>query len=175
MEVSKIKDCHLCYLRDGCSQVVEGEGTNKNVFIIGEAPGKEEDENGLPFIGRSGKLVREVAGHKYYITNVVKCRPPNNAKPDEKIVKICVQNNLKFEFEMYKPKHVILLGKTSQSIVEEFPELFNECLVSYLEHPSYALRNGKSDEWKKKFEDKLREKGKGVKQNLNEWFDYGNR
>ena len=76
-----IKSCHACGLRNSCRQVVLGNGKNKSVFIIGEAPGETEDKEGVPFVGVSGQLLRYVVGDEYYITNIVKCRPPNNRVP----------------------------------------------------------------------------------------------
>src|SRR5262245_55734494 len=72
----------------GCTKMVFGEGNpNARIMFIGEAPGREEDEQGRPFVGRSGKLLNKCLAQAHlkredvYITNIVKCRPPENRKP----------------------------------------------------------------------------------------------
>lgn len=85
----KTKDCQACKLRQGCQQVVFGEGSPEaKIMLIGEGPGREEDKLGRPFVGRGGQLldkILEVCGFErftnVYIANIVKCRPPENRTP----------------------------------------------------------------------------------------------
>jgi DNA polymerase-1 len=98
-----------------------GEGTRKaEIVIVGEAPGAQEDEEGRPFVGSSGqlltKMLKEHAGidrKDCYITNVVKCRPPDNATPGKKDIKVCVEEYLVKELESVKPKWVLTLGNSA--------------------------------------------------------------
>lgn len=108
-----------CALLDGASRHVFGEGSCGNgIFLIGEAPGAKEDELGRPFVGRSGQILREMlrnAGFKEeecYITNIVKCRPPENRdpKPEEKAAYV---KYLDAEIEILQPKVICALGRHS--------------------------------------------------------------
>ena len=121
------KDCTKCLLCNPVNRkrnnVVFGEGNiNAPVVIIGEAPGAKEDEKGLPFIGQSGKLIRELIGQfgmeagDLFITNMVLCRPtsPSNAKlnraPSKEEIKAC-EERLHRTIEIIDPKVLILLGE----------------------------------------------------------------
>jgi DNA polymerase len=110
---------HKCSLRDGCTQAVPGEGSvESSIVFIGEAPGRTEDELGRPFVGAAGKLLAEGLGEigltreDVYITNVVKCRPPDNRDPLASEVnehKYLLEQELSF----IKPKLIVLLGRHS--------------------------------------------------------------
>ncbi|MGM0502661.1 MAG: uracil-DNA glycosylase, partial [Bacillota bacterium] len=87
--LAELKDiavaCHRCDLRDNCTQVVFGTGNkNADLMFVGEGPGKEEDQQGVPFVGRAGQLLdkildaAEISKDEVYISNIVKCRPPSN-------------------------------------------------------------------------------------------------
>ena len=111
--------CERCQLSDNCKQVVMGEGSiNNKVMFIGEGPGSDEDRLGKPFVGRAGKLLDKIfsaAGIKrkeVYITNIVKCRPPNNRIPSINEAKACMPI-LKSEIELIDPKVIVPLGSTS--------------------------------------------------------------
>ena len=94
-----------------------GKKDNKIIFV-GEAPGAEEDEKGIPFCGRGGKLLRNtikqvgIEENEVYITNLVKCRPPNNRRPTKNEINSC-NNYLKEEIRIIKPDITVLLGKTA--------------------------------------------------------------
>lgn len=110
---------HTCSLRDGCIQAVPGEGNiNSPLVFIGEAPGKTEDELGRPFVGAAGKVLQEgleqigLTRDDVYITNIVKCRPPNNRDPLSSEVKEH-KPLLEKELALIKPKLIILLGRHS--------------------------------------------------------------
>jgi len=108
---------HHCSLRDGCTQAVPGDGNiNSQVVFIGEGPGKVEDQLGRPFVGPAGKLLEEgleqigLKREDVYITNVVKCRPPNNRDP----LPTEVEEHKPFlerELALIQPKLIVLLGR----------------------------------------------------------------
>jgi uracil-DNA glycosylase len=118
--------CNLCALHKGRTQVVPGEGSaTAKVFLVGEAPGPQEDHKGRPFIGRSGMLLRRTlkdTGWKedeYWITNIVKCFPynfsmgakkPRAPLPEESDA---CRRHLQAEIEALKPRLFIALGKTA--------------------------------------------------------------
>jgi len=109
-------NCELFRTRDN---LVFGEGpADSFIMFIGEGPGREEDKTGKPFVGRSGKLLRkmikaiELEEKYYYITNIVKCRPPNNRVPEIEEIKPCIKF-LKKQIEIIRPALIVLLGKTA--------------------------------------------------------------
>lgn len=108
---------HQCSLRSGCTQAVPGEGNIESpVVFIGEAPGRSEDEQGRPFVGAAGKLLAEaLAGIGWtrddvYITNIVKCRPPENRDPTPEEVSEH-RAILEQELAIIRPKVIVLLGR----------------------------------------------------------------
>jgi len=111
-----LKNCK-CELKILATQGVPGDGNpNSEIVFIGEAPGKNEDIEGRPFVGAAGKFLNEMLAdinlrrEDIYITNVVKYRPPNNRDPLPKEVESCAEW-LKDELEIIKPKLIIFLGK----------------------------------------------------------------
>ena len=122
-EIQKIKlqvtKCTKCELSETRNNSVPGKGNYKaDVIFVGEAPGKNEDVNGEPFIGIAGKkltMALESAGvtrEEVYITNIVKCRPPKNRVPTITERDTC-KNYLKKEIEIIKPKIICILGNTA--------------------------------------------------------------
>ena len=122
-EIQKIKlqvtKCTKCELSETRNNSVPGKGNYKaDVIFVGEAPGKNEDVNGEPFIGIAGKkltMVLESAGvtrEEVYITNIVKCRPPKNRVPTITERDTC-KNYLEKEIEIIKPKIICILGNTA--------------------------------------------------------------
>ncbi len=114
--VIKCTKCDLCKTR---TNAVPGKGNfQSDVIFVGEAPGRNEDKNGEPFIGVAGKKLStalEEAGitrDEVYITNVVKCRPPNNRIPNTDERNTC-QEYLKQEISIIKPKLICILGNTA--------------------------------------------------------------
>src|SRR5258705_4102067 len=91
------KDCTRCDLAASRTQVVFGRGNpDADLVFVGEAPGAEEDAQGLPFVGRSGKLLDRLAAEEiglsesdFYVMNVLRCRPPNNPDPKPEEVASC--------------------------------------------------------------------------------------
>jgi DNA polymerase len=114
--VIKCTKCDLCKTR---TNAVPGKGNfQSDVIFVGEAPGRNEDKNGEPFIGVAGKklsIALDEAGISrdvVYITNIVKCRPPNNRVPNTNERNTC-QEYLKQEISIIKPKLICILGNTA--------------------------------------------------------------
>lgn len=112
--------CRKCPLHRSRKRAVPGEGLpSATAMFIGEAPGKEEDEQGRPFVGRSGgfldNLLESVgtSRHQVYITSAVKCRPPENRTPRVDELRICKVNWLDRQISLVNPKVVVLLGNTA--------------------------------------------------------------
>jgi len=121
----KIRSCTLCPLYKSRKNAVPGEGSlEARVMFIGEAPGRNEDLQGRPFVGAAGKLLDqllELAGlnrEEVYITNVVKCRPPNNRDPAASEKKAC-QPYLEKQIEIISPKLIVTLGRHSMMEILE--------------------------------------------------------
>lgn len=113
--------CQLCKLSTGRTNAVPGTGPVEGVdlVMVGEAPGRNEDQEGRPFVGAGGKLLDELLASagldrsKIYITNAVKCRPPENRKPEDDEVKTCTTNYLEKQLSLLKPILICTLGATS--------------------------------------------------------------
>ena len=125
----QVTQCTKCELSKTRNNSVPGKGNFKSdVIFVGEAPGKNEDMKGEPFIGIAGKklsIALENAGitrDEVYITNIVKCRPPKNRVPTTNERNIC-QNYLKKEIEIIKPKIICILGNTAFNSLLEGKEI----------------------------------------------------
>jgi len=134
--------CTRCKLHKTRTNVVIGEGPeNAAVMLIGEAPGQTEDVEGRPFCGKSGTLLREKLNEiglldKSYITNIVKCRPPNNRDPEEDEVQACLPY-LKGQIQLIDPDIIIGVGRISSTrIVPHF-------LIKRDHGKIFTLKNGK--------------------------------
>jgi uracil-DNA glycosylase len=113
----KIKKCCACLLRGSCNQVVPGEGNPKaEILFIGEAPGAEEDKQGRPFVGASGKFLSQMLEsinlkrEDVFIANVLKCRPPANRDPLPEEAAACWPWLLA-QIKAIKPKLIVPLGR----------------------------------------------------------------
>ena len=111
------KKCSKCSLRNTATQVVPGEGDkNADIMFIGEGPGKNEDIKGVPFCGAAGKLLDtllasiDLKRENVFITNMVRCRPPNNRDPRDDEMKACKEWTNKF-IKVVNPKVFVLLGR----------------------------------------------------------------
>jgi DNA polymerase len=120
---NEILSCKNCPLYAGRNHAVPGAGSyNAKLMIVGEGPGQEEDLQGKPFVGRAGKLLTQLLSEigisrgDVYITNVVKCRPPNNRVPEESEIQSCI-GYLKRQIEIINPKIVLILGSTALKAV----------------------------------------------------------
>jgi len=115
------RSCTLCILSSLRTNAVPGEGKidSPQLMIIGEAPGRNEDDTGRPFVGSGGKLLDnllEKAGlsrNDVYITNIVKCRPPKNRKPKRDEIEICTSAYLERQIQLIRPKLICTLGLTA--------------------------------------------------------------
>ncbi|MGD2250512.1 MAG: uracil-DNA glycosylase [Candidatus Methanofastidiosia archaeon] len=115
----KCTGCTACDLSKERTNVVYGEGPlNADIVLVGEAPGKKEDETGRPFVGRAGTLLDKtlektgITRDSVYITNIVKCRPPANRTPRKKEVDTCILLYLYNQIEIIDPFVVVMLGNT---------------------------------------------------------------
>jgi DNA polymerase len=160
--------CIKCSLSATRNNVVFGRGNpNSKLFVIGEGPGQQEDEQGLAFVGRAGKMLdsafRSVGintNEDCYISNIVKCRPPKNRKPLVNEVKECMPW-LNEQIELIKPKVIVLAGSTAVqsylNIDEPISKLRGKWIVrddiKYMPifHPSYLLRNPSKEKGKPKW------------------------
>ena len=121
---AQIRVCTRCPLHESRTHAVPGDGKYRaRVMIIGEAPGKEEDETGKPFVGSAGRYLDHVLeGTKldrrdFFITNTVKCRPPKNRTPKAIETGTCESNYLFEQIELINPKLIMLLGGVSTKAV----------------------------------------------------------
>ena len=127
----EIRQCSRCGLAAGRQHVIVGEGNPfASIMLIGEAPGREEDQIGRPFVGKSGQLldnILEACGFSrkehVFISNIVKCRPPDNRVPTPREAAVCMPW-LKQQIECINPKILILVGATA---------------LKYMAGPSYKI------------------------------------
>lgn len=115
---SEIRGCRRCPLHEGRTLAVPGEGpAGADLFLIGEAPGREEDAAGRPFVGSAGKIIERLLGdagisrEETFVTNVVKCRPPKNRAPKADEVAAC-RPYLEAQVDAVRPKVLVTLGAT---------------------------------------------------------------
>jgi DNA polymerase len=157
---SQAEFCNSCSLVQTSTNVFWDDGNpNADIVIIAEAPGKDEDIQGVPLIGRCGKLVEEMLNSiglsraDTWRLNCLCCRPPDNRAPKPEEIKAC-NHFLKEQVEIINPKVLILLGtfaaqtvlKTDKPISELVNKWYgfnNKDFVAFvMYHPSYILRNG---------------------------------
>lgn len=119
----KINSCTQCALCKMRNHPVPGSGSlTAGIMFIGEGPGKNEDEKGLPFVGRAGSLLDELLesiGLKredIFITNIVKCRPPKNRDPENEEMKLC-SKYLDLQIEIIKPRVIATLGRFAMQYI----------------------------------------------------------
>ncbi|MFW6175119.1 MAG: uracil-DNA glycosylase family protein [Chloroflexota bacterium] len=117
--VAKVRGCVLCRLHETRTNAVPGEGSDSPaIMFIGEGPGQTEDEQGRPFVGRAGRLLDELMAEvplrreDVYITNVVKCRPPENRDPYPDEVTACWPY-LEAQIALLQPRVIATLGRHS--------------------------------------------------------------
>ncbi|MBO4326408.1 MAG: uracil-DNA glycosylase [Clostridia bacterium] len=116
-----VSACRACPLYRGRLQTVLGRGSRSaTVMFVGEGPGRQEDEQGLPFVGAAGKFL-DVALESlsfdpadYYIANVVKCRPPMNRTPEPSEANACL-NFLRAQFALVRPRIIVCLGSVAHT------------------------------------------------------------
>lgn len=161
-EVSVCRKCRLCETR---TNVVPGEGNpDAKIMFIGEGPGRDEDMQGRPFVGRSGELLTRMIRaiglerDQVYICNIVKCRPPQNRNPEVDEAEACL-DYLRAQVALVRPKIVVLLGKVACrytlkqeiSVMRDHGQWFERKGTWFMPtfHPSALLRDPskKRDAW----------------------------
>ncbi len=152
-----ILQCQKCGLCTRRINVVPGEGDiESRIMFVGEGPGEDEDETGRPFVGRAGQLLTQILGaagferEKVYITNIVKCRPPQNRVPEIEEVLNC-QGWLEAQIALLRPRIIVCLGNTplkwfihsTNGITKMRGRWFTwrGAMLMPMFHPSYLLRN----------------------------------
>ena len=159
-------ECTRCKLHRTRNKIVFGDGNPKaELVFVGEGPGHDEDMQGLPFVGRAGKLLTQMIEamglqrKDVYICNVVKCRPPENRAPEKDEVGECSPFLLR-QIDAIAPKVIVCLGSTAAQTVLETNRGISQFRGQWLEfrgrklmatyHPAYLLRNpsAKSEVWK---------------------------
>lgn len=162
---SVIGDCTRCPLHKGRNKIVYGVGNPKaDLVIVGEAPGRDEDAQGEPFVGRAGKLLTDILAaiglsrDDVYICNVVKCRPPQNRPPEPLEIETC-SPFLEAQINSIQPKFLCTLGKfATQTLLRiETPisqlrgnfQKYKNIPLMPTYHPAYLLRNpaAKKEVW----------------------------
>lgn len=162
MALKKLNECYPSCMKcplatQGRNQVVFGEGNARaKLMFIGEAPGKDEDKQGHPFIGRAGAVLTSLihamgfTRDEVYISNVVKCHPPKNRVPLPVEITTCTNLLLFKEIEIIKPEIICtlgatavqaLLGKITMSSIRGVFQAYKETKVMPTYHPAYLLRN----------------------------------
>ena len=155
----EIASCEACILHEGRTNTVPGQGCLKpDILFIGEAPGADEDKQGIPFVGRSGQLLTKMivamgySRETVFIANINKCRPPDNRAPSPAEMQICLPF-LKRQIALLQPKTIVAMGATAINGLVELPKGMGITKVrgSWLEfegiplmptfHPAYMLRN----------------------------------
>lgn len=159
------KRCVRCRLAGTRTQVVFGSGDPRaNLMFIGEAPGRDEDREGFPFVGRAGKLLTDIIGamklsrEEVYIANVIKCRPPENRNPEPDELEAC-RPWIDQQIERIAPRVIVTLGKfaiqsligrpVAISSVRGEWQTYQSIRVMPTYHPAFLLRNpaAKKDVW----------------------------
>lgn len=179
----KCSSCTKCPLAEGRTNLVFGYGNpNADIMLIGEGPGENEDLQGMPFVGRSGKLLDkfleavDLSREKnVYIANMVKCRPPKNRDPKPEEQETCIEW-LREQFKIIRPKIIVCVGRISAQklispsfkVTQEHGRFIekNGVLMMGTYHPAAILRNPNNKELA--FQDwlALREKAKELNLNL---------
>ncbi len=153
-EVSNCNKCTLCATR---TQTVFGSGNKQaDWMLVGEAPGQHEDEQGQPFVGKAGLLLTEMlrsvglSREEVFITNILKCRPPNNRDPNAEEVESCKKYLLRQQ-KLIQPKIILAVGRIAAQTLLNTDEAisrlrgkvhtFNSTPVVVVYHPAYLLRS----------------------------------
>ena len=160
----KVAECTLCGLHKSRNKSVFGDGNrNAELMFIGEGPGRDEDEQGLPFVGSAGELLTKMINamqftrEEVYIANIVKCRPPENRNPMDEEAEKCLPY-LKRQIDIVCPKVIVLLGAVPLKYMLGLTGItkirgtwfeYKGIKIMPTLHPAYLLRNpsAKKDAW----------------------------
>jgi DNA polymerase len=154
---AEVQNCTQCGLCNSRTQTVFGTGNqHADWLLIGEAPGQQEDEQGEPFVGVAGQLLTEMLRaiglnrEDIFITNILKCRPPNNRDPHADEIKSC-KNYLQRQLQHIQPKIILAVGRiAAHTLLDTDAALaklrgkvhtFNNTPVVVVYHPAYLLRS----------------------------------
>lgn len=162
---TRLSGCRLCPLSEQRKNIVFGAGNPlARLVLVGEAPGHEEDETGVPFVGEAGKLLEKIliamhlSREEVYICNVIKCHPPGNRDPLPVEIAACEQF-LKQQLVLIQPELIITLGRFATQTLLKTAEPIGKLRGHWHEyegiplmptfHPAYLLRNpaGKKPVW----------------------------
>ncbi|RMD57679.1 uracil-DNA glycosylase [Candidatus Woesearchaeota archaeon] len=141
----EVKLCKKCRLYKSANKAVAGEGpASAKIMLIGQAPGKEEDRTGRPFVGRAGNYLDQklkeagVDRKKIFITSVVKHYPPGNRKPRADEIKAC-KGYLLRQIEAINPKIIVLMGNVASESLKEEEAILGKKIIRTC-HPAAAMR-----------------------------------
>jgi DNA polymerase len=152
-----IGDCQRCGLSQGRHHLVFGEGASRaRLVFVGEAPGRDEDLAGRPFVGEAGKLLTRIIENgmgltrdQVYICNIIKCRPPDNRDPDREEINTCFPF-LRNQIRLIRPEVICTLGRiAAQTLIDKSFKIteqrgkwfsFMDIPVMPTFHPAYLLR-----------------------------------
>ncbi|MEZ4703757.1 MAG: uracil-DNA glycosylase [Bdellovibrionota bacterium] len=154
---TELGDCSRCKLHVDRNNIVFGVGNpNADLVIVGEAPGRDEDLKGEPFVGRAGKLLTDILGaiglarSEVYICNVIKCRPPQNRNPEPDEIEQC-EPFLKKQIASISPAAILTVGKFAAHALLQVETPISQLRGNFYEyegipmiptyHPAYLLRN----------------------------------
>lgn len=154
-----LADCPRCKLSATRGRIVFGAGDpNADLMFVGEAPGREEDEQGIPFVGAAGHLLTKIIEamgtnrEKVYVVNTVKCRPPNNRNPEPDEIAAC-RPFFEEQIRLVKPRVIVTLGTFAAQAVLETAEPISQlrgrwhvahgARVMPTFHPAFLLRSPK--------------------------------
>ncbi|MBV8884629.1 MAG: uracil-DNA glycosylase, partial [Chroococcidiopsidaceae cyanobacterium CP_BM_RX_35] len=150
--------CHRCGLGESRTHAVVGRGNlQAPIMIVGEAPGQNEDETGLPFVGRAGELLERILAavkldsqQDIYVCNIIKCRPPNNRTPTTEETAACKPYLLE-QIRLVDPRIILLTGATALKSLTGDKRSITKIRGTWIEwegrlcmpifHPAYLLRN----------------------------------
>ncbi len=154
---AELGDCRRCRLCEKRTNIVFGVGNPQaRIMFIGEGPGADEDAQGIPFVGRAGKLLTDIikamglSREEVYIANVVKCRPPGNRDPEPDEMDACMPF-LEAQIDVIRPEVIVALGRVAVQALMGHPVQITKIRGQWTNfkgvplmptfHPSYLLRN----------------------------------
>jgi uracil-DNA glycosylase len=141
-ECEKCRKCSLGYTK---TKTVIGRGNiHAPLLLVGEGPGKQEDEQGLPFVGPAGKLLDllldglMINEKDYYIANIIKCRPPENRVPTDEEAEKCLPF-LRMQVKLIKPKIIVCLGATSLKYIVDREAKITQSRGQWIERKGFLI------------------------------------